>query len=43
MDKKDLKMYVTPETEVLDVEMESQLLDVSIEQPEWAPIHEDVE
>lgn len=30
MYKKDLKLYVTPEMETFEVEMESTLLDVSI-------------
>lgn len=32
MYKKDLKLYVTPEMETFEVEMESTLLDVSIGQ-----------
>lgn len=31
---KDLKMYVSPETEILDMEIEEPLLDVSITQPD---------
>ncbi len=34
MKMKDLKMYVSPETEILDVEIEEPLLGVSIEQPD---------
>lgn len=30
---KDLKMYVSPETEILDMEIEEPLLGVSAEQP----------
>ena len=37
MKMKDLKMYVSPETEILDMEVESPLLDMSVEQPDWAP------
>lgn len=31
---KDLKKYVSPETEILDVEIEDPLLGVSITQPD---------
>lgn len=44
MYKKDLKLYVAPEMEAMDVEMESTLLDTSIDQGgnEWlAPGEED--
>ena len=37
MKMKDLKMYVSPETEILDMEVESPLLEMSVEQPDWAP------
>jgi len=33
MSKKDLKMYVTPATEVLDVEVEDEILRTSFERP----------
>ena len=41
MKMKDLKMYVSPETEILDMEIEEPLLDVSPEQPDWAPAIDD--
>ncbi len=28
---------ISPETEILDLEVESPLLDMSVEQPDWAP------
>ena len=34
MKMKDLKMYVSPETEILDLEVEDPLLTISIEQGE---------
>jgi hypothetical protein len=38
MYKKDLKLYVTPEMETFEVEMESTLLDVSIDPGNDYPI-----
>ena len=37
MKMKDLKMYVSPETEILDMEIEEPLLEVSIEHQEPTP------
>jgi hypothetical protein len=34
MDKKELKLYVTPEQEILDLELEGQLLNGSFEEME---------
>ena len=36
MEKKDLKMYVSPAIEAVEVELEGHLLDASIVQPEFA-------
>ena len=36
MEKKDLKMYVSPAVEAVEVELEGHLLDASIQQPAWA-------
>jgi hypothetical protein len=30
MDKKELKLYVTPEQEIINLELEGQLLDASL-------------
>jgi hypothetical protein len=38
MDKKELKLYVTPEQEIINLELEGQLLDGSFE-----PMPEDPE
>ncbi len=45
MKMKDLKMYVSPETEILDMEAEDSLLAGSpgsseIDQPDWAPAND---
>jgi hypothetical protein len=38
MSKKELKFYESPETEILEVEEENALLDVSIDQGEDIPL-----
>jgi len=43
MDKNNLKFYVSPEVEIVDVELEGVLLDASIEKPVLAPELEDEE
>lgn len=35
MDKKELKLYVTPAQEIVDFELEGNLLDASMTPPNW--------
>jgi hypothetical protein len=35
MEKKKLKKYVAPTSEIIEEELEGELMDVSIVQPEW--------
>jgi hypothetical protein len=35
MDKKELKLYVTPAQEIIEMELEGQLLNASNEKPKW--------
>lgn len=44
MDKKELKLYVTPAQEIIKMELEGHLLDASMEKPIWgAPEADDID
>ena len=45
MDKKELKLYVTPAQEIIKMELEGQLLDASMTPPDWkfAPEEDDLD
>ena len=45
MDKKELKLYVTPAQEIIKLELEGQLLNASNEKPDWdfAPEGDDLD
>lgn len=43
MNKTDLKKYIAPTAEVVSAELEAELLEISIEQPEFSREQEDTE